>query len=136
MSDTQTGYTVWDIATGRIVTAGVCAPHLIALQAGEGHDYIEYFYDDSLIWFPGSLPVERPAPPVIPTTAIVDVAVTIEGLQPGAIITLTDAFGIPHVFTYDPADPLVLLDPGTYTVAVLQAFPHHNATQQIEVSDA
>lgn len=83
----------------------------------------------------GGIVTDRPAAPVVPTTTPINVAVTFEGVQPG-IVTLTDSYGTQSVWTYDPADPLILTDPGTYTISIEQTFPYHSITQQIEVTSA
>lgn len=80
--------------------------------------------------------VERPSKPVIPQTGVIQSEIPLSNVVVGAEITLTDVFEDKSVFSYDPEDPLILTDAGVYTLSVKQPFPHHNITQEIEITNA
>lgn len=132
----KTGFTVWNIQTGQISNAGICSPHLIALQSGSGEDYVGDFHDDLKTWMPGGVPTPRPVPPAVSSPVTAGDDVPLSGVEPGAQMTLIDAFGIENNWRHDPADPLILVDAGKYTLRVVQDFPAHNDEFGIEVVDA
>tara|TARA_R110000796_G_scaffold90614_2_gene194506 strand:+ start:962 stop:1378 length:417 start_codon:yes stop_codon:yes gene_type:complete len=80
--------------------------------------------------------VERPPEPAIQKTGVVNSSITLTNVNVGSEITLTDAFAFESVFSFDPNDPIIFTDAGNYTLSVKQPFPHHNITQEIEITNA
>ncbi len=132
----QSGFTCWDRATGRIVSYGMCPPEMIAIQAGEGQDYTDEMHNDALFYMLGGVLTPRPVVPSINPSQIVGVGVEMPGVLPGSAMALTDSFNVTHHWSHDPTDPLILTDAGHYKIQIVQNFPAHSATWEIDVLDA
>lgn len=129
-------FTIYAAVSGEIARTGSAPPDMIAMQCDVGELVWLGHADPRTTYFVQDFPTDRPAPPAIPAAWVTDTPGTMTGVDAGAQITLTDAYGTQHTFTYDPADPLILTDPGAYIVTVSQPFPAHSITQMIEVTDA
>ena len=128
-------FTAFD-AEGRITNAGYAPAELVSAQIPAGSDFVLAFHDDATTWMPGGIATPRPNPPEIPTEAIAGAVLAMANVSTGAAITVTDEFGTATSYAHDPDDPLILTDPGIYTINVVQPFPEHDAFQWIEVSHA
>lgn len=130
-------YTIYDVATGRVIRVGQTGETDFSFKAQSGEATIAGHADAATQYVSGGLIAARPAPDMSALSSVVAGAeVTITGIAEGAVVTATPENGSEQTDTVDSSEEMdiTFTTAGVYTVKVSEVFPAQSAVIEVEVS--